>query len=145
LNAWQQLNPPKTNNEFSKKQAQLLGLHGSYKKISLKKDEKLIIETRFDKESEFETTVIKGRDSRKIEVFVYNYPGYHSLNRKENVTELRIKTQKTDRSSFHDRPLFYDKSEQLSSNENHYLENLELNGESIFYIEINLRIEAVAR
>ena len=141
LNAWQQLKPPKTDNEFTKKQAELLGLHGSYKKVSIGKKEKLIVQARFNKNSDFETTVIDGSDSREIEIFIYNYPGYHLSNRKQNITELRIKTQKKDSSSFYDRPLHYDKSELLPSDENRYFEELELNGESIFYIEINLRIE----
>ncbi|CAA6691209.1 MULTISPECIES: hypothetical protein [unclassified Lentimonas] len=141
LNAWQQLTPPKTNNEFSKKQAELLGLSGSYKQISIGKNETLIVQTRLDAKSDFETTVIKGSESRKIELFVYNYPGYHQLNRKGNLTELRIKTDLNDRSTFYDRPLRYDASELLNTDKNRYLEELKLNGESIFYLEINLRVE----
>ncbi|CAA6678641.1 MULTISPECIES: hypothetical protein [unclassified Lentimonas] len=141
LNAWQQLTPPKTNNEFSRKQAALLGLHGSYKKISIGKKEKLIVETRFDAKSDFETTVILGSDSRKIEIFVYNYPGYHQLNRKGNITELRIKTEKKNSSSFYDRPRHYDSSIMLNTDKNRYFEELKWQGESIYYIEINLRIE----
>ena len=139
LNAWQQLTPPKTNNEFSKKQAELVGLSGSYKKISIGKKETLIVETRFDAKSDFETTIILGSDSREIEIFVYNYPGYHQLNRKGHITELRIKTEQGTTSKFYDRPLHYDASTTLSTDKNRYFEELKLNGESVFYIEINLR------
>jgi len=141
LNAWQQLNPPETDNEFSKKQAELIGLRGYYKKISIRKNEKLVMDARFDEKSDFETTVFNGSDSREIEIFIYNYPGRHKLNRKQNITELRIKTQNKDSSRFYDRPTHYHQSVLDVSDENRYFEELKLNGESIFYIEINLKVE----
>lgn len=141
-NRWNHLIPPDTNNEFSNKQAELTGLTGVFQKISVGQNERLTILVQFNEEPESEI-IINGRDNEEVEIFIYNYPGRYLRNRKENVTELKIRTEKTTSSRFYDRPIDWTKSTTSTSTKDRYFEVLKMGDKVIFSLELQISISEV--
>ena len=141
---WRQLMPPETDNEFTKKQAQMIQLNGSYRKLSLQDNEKLTIQIQYGKDSEIYERMLLGRDHNEVSLFIYNYPGRYaigSFERKERVTELRIVDEKQTSSRLYDRPLDYMASTIRDTGLGDYEEELILNDKTIYFFKVSLKKE----
>ena len=141
---WLQLIPPKTDNEFTKKQVQLIELNGSYRKLSIREDEKLKIQIQYGQDSEIEEITFLGKDHSEVSIYVYNYPGryaYGPYEYKERITELKIVDENRTRTSLYERPLVYTKSTIRDTGLGDYEEELMLREETIYFFKVGLRKE----
>ena len=120
----------------------MTGLSGVFQEISIGKNEQLTMLVQFGEDPE-KKIIINGRDSGKIGIFIYNYPGRYLRNRKENVTELKIRTEKTTSSHFYDRPVDWTKSTTSTSTKDRYFEVLEMGDKVIYSLEIQISISEI--
>ena len=138
---WRELMPPKTENEFSKKQAEMMGLRGVYRRLSLKENEKITIKIQSETEPNTSEKTIFGRDSSEVSIYVYNYPGMYRQGSKEGVTEIKIADKNTVTTSLLDRPHFYTNGSLLNHGRGDYKEELLNEGKTIYLLQISLEKE----
>lgn len=138
---WLELMPPKTKNEFSKKQAEMMQLTGVYRMLSLKENEKITIKIQSETGLDRSEKTIFGRDSSEVSIYVYNYPGMYRQGRNECVTEIKIADDDTVTTSLLDRPLYYTKGSLLNHGRGDYKEKLLNEGKTIYSLQISLKKE----
>jgi hypothetical protein len=135
---WQYLEAPQTDNVFVKKQAEMMQLSGAYRKLKLSKNEQVTVKIKYGPDPKVEEKTIQGKDSSKVTVAVYNYPGRYTQGRKEHVTEVKIEDGKKVERWMFDRPLHYSAGSLLNHGVGDYRELLTTGEKTIYSLEITI-------